>query len=145
VSALSDALRKANVEQYSGREIARRAGDRVNQATINKYLAGQHGSPSEEVLRVFSEVLEIPMPKLRKLAGLPAGELGKYEPPSVADRLDRRQRRVLNELIHLLVDSDQDAADDDTESTTNITELSSRERMQTTQKKAARSKPRTDS
>jgi transcriptional regulator with XRE-family HTH domain len=111
VSALSRRLQEANVEGWSGREIARRSGDAINQATVNKYLNGGHPRvPSEEVLHVFSDVLGVPLTELRHLAGLPAGELGPYQPPQEANRLDERQRKALSELIRAIA-AGQETAD----------------------------------
>lgn len=78
MSALSDALNEANVDGWSARDIARRSGDRVHFGTVSNYLTGRHGRPSEDVLEVFSEVLNIPMPRLRQLAELPAGDQEPY-------------------------------------------------------------------
>lgn len=105
MSALSDALNEANVDQLSMREIARRSGDRVSHSALGKYFKPTHGRPGEDVLEVFSEVLHIPMPRLRQLADLPAGEGEAYEPPREANRLDRRQRRLVDELIKVLAES----------------------------------------
>ena len=117
MSALSDALVEANVEGWSAREIARRGGDRVSHSQLGKYLKPTHPRPGEDVLQVFSDVFRIPMPRLRQLAGLPAGDPVPYEPPAEANRLDSRQRRVVNELIRMLAetkagdgDVDRDAA-----------------------------------
>lgn len=105
MSALSDALNEANVENWSAREVARRGDDRIHFATIAKYLAGRHGRPSEDVLEVFSEVLNVPLPRLRELAELPAGDEQPYEPPREANRLDKRQRRLVDELIRMLAEA----------------------------------------
>lgn len=105
MSALSDALNEANVENWSAREIARRGGDRVHFATIATYLRGKHGRPGEEILQVFSEVLHVPMSRLRQLADLPSGDEQPYEPPPEANRLDRRQRKLVDELIRMLAES----------------------------------------
>lgn len=105
MSALSDALNEANVDQLSVREIARRGSDRVHHSALGKYFKPDHPRPSEEVLEVFSEVLRIPMPRLRQLASLPAGEGEAYEPPREANRLDRRQRRLVDELIRMLAEA----------------------------------------
>lgn len=113
MSALSDALNDANTEGWSSREIARRADDRIHFGTVAAYLGGRHGSPSEDVLSVFAEVLKVPMPKLRELAGLPAGEIGPYKAPREADRLDRRQRRLIDELIRALADTTTKAGEGD--------------------------------
>jgi hypothetical protein len=105
VSALSDALVEANVEGWSAREIARRGGERVSHSQIGKYLKPTHPRPGEDVLQVFSDVFRIPMPRLRQLAALPAGDAEPYEPPAEANRLDSRQRRVVNELIRMLAET----------------------------------------
>lgn len=147
MSALSDALNEANVEGWSAREIARRGDHRVQFGTVSDYLAGRHGRPGEDVLKVFSEVLSIPMPRLRELAGVAAGEREAWDPPAVADRLTRRQRRVIEELIHMLVDPTGEVGDDggDTAATKapgsgpdNVTPMKSASDMQTIQTEAAR-------
>lgn len=112
MSALSEALVAANVEDWSAREIARRGGDRVSHSQIGKYLKPTHPRHGEDVLQVFSEVLRIPMPKLRQLAGLPAGDPEPYLPPAEANRLDSRQRRVINELIRMLAETKAGDGDD---------------------------------
>jgi transcriptional regulator with XRE-family HTH domain len=122
VSSLSDALNEANVDAWSAREIARRGGDRVHHGTVAKYLNGSHGRPGEEVLQLFSEVLQMPMPVLRQLAGQAPGEPEPWTPPGVANRLDRRQRRVLDELIYMLAGSAaREEGDGDDRDTTPMT------------------------
>lgn len=139
MSALSDALNEANVEHWSNREIARRGGDRVHFGTIADYMAGRHGRPSEKVLQVLSDVLTIPMPRLRQLADLPAGEGDPYDPPDEANRLDKRQRKLVDELIRLLAETKGGDGDVERDAApTNVTELTPRQRMQKVQKKASR-------
>lgn len=146
MSALSDALNEANTEHWSVREIARRGGDRVHHSALGKYLKPTHGHPSEDVLEVFSDVLRIPMPRLRRLAGLPAGGETPYEPPREANRLDVRQRRLVTELIRMLAETkagdgdDQDAAPITGPEPTvpDVLEVQRRHREQQVQKKAAR-------
>lgn len=148
MSSLSDALNEANVEAWSAREIARRGGDRVHFGTVAKYLNGSHGRPGEEVLQLFSEVLKVPMPALRELAGQAPGEPEPWTPPDVANRLDRRQRRVLDELIYMLVapEAREDgehggntaATKDPGSGPDNVRPLTKREQMQQMQTEAAR-------
>lgn len=102
MSALSDALNEANFENWSAREIARRGGDRISHSQVNKYLKPVHPRPTERVLEVFSEVLGLPLPVLRDLAGLPTGDEEPYVAPLEANRLDRHQRDVVDELIRML-------------------------------------------
>lgn len=113
MSALSDALNEANTNKWSSRDIARRSEDRINHATVAKYLNGNHGSPTESVLVVFSEVFGLPLTRLRELAGLPAGERTAYQPPPEASRLDRRQRKAVDELIRLLAEATPEVGDGD--------------------------------
>ncbi len=105
VSALSDALNEANVDGLSARAIARLADDRVSHSQLGKYLKPDHPQPGDEVLSVFAEVLHLPITHLRGLAGQPTGELGAWVPPPEAHRLNRRQRRLLDELIRVLADA----------------------------------------
>lgn len=114
MTALSDLLADANVQGWSTREIARRAqknGHKLSQASANVYLAGRHGSPTEPVLAAFSDVLNIPIDKLRTAAGVPAGTGSPWTPPSEANRLDTRQRRALEELIRSMVASETSGED----------------------------------
>lgn len=118
MTALSELLREANVHGWSTREIARRAeknGHNLAQPTVSKYMGGRHGRPTEAVLAAFSDVLNIPIDKLRTAAGVPAGTGSPWTPPSEANRLDTRQRRALEELIRSMVTSEtmgEDRTDD---------------------------------
>lgn len=105
MSALSDALNKANVNGWSSREIARRAGDRVHHATISKFLNGKHSTnPGDDVLSAFAEVFPtLSLVELRRLAGRPAGEDEPYRPPAEAALLSARQRKAVDELIRSMV------------------------------------------
>lgn len=138
VSALSDALNQANVDQISAREIARRSGDRVSHSQLSKYLKPTHGRPGEDVLEVFSEVLNIPITRLRALAGLPAGDSAPYQPPREANRLDKRQRKVIDELIRMLAETKAGGEDGGDTAATKVTPIDKGARMRQMQKKAAR-------
>lgn len=118
MTALSELLAEANVQGWSTREIARRAqknDHKLSQASANVYLSGRHGTPTEPVLAAFSDVLNIPIDKLRRAAGVPTGADAPWTPPAEANRLDRRQRRALEELIRSMVTSEtlgEDQQDD---------------------------------
>lgn len=111
MSKLSDELGRANTEKWSGREIARRGGDVVHHSTISRWLKGGRGVPDEDTIEVFAKVLNIPRKRLRTLAGLPAGEEEPYRAPDIANRLDERQREVLDLLIHVLAREEEVKAD----------------------------------
>lgn len=116
MTALSDLLHEANVQEWSSREIARRAeknGHKLSYASASVYLGGRHGVPTEAVLAAFSDVLNIPIDKLRTAAGLPAGADSPWTPPTEANRLDLRQRRALEELIRSMVTSETIGEDQD--------------------------------
>jgi len=108
MSALSDLLSAANAGKLSARSIARAAQDRgftLNHDTAARYLRGDHGRPDEPTLNAFSEVLGVPMQKLRVAADLPAEETAPYNPPPEASRLNRRQRKAVDEIIRAMVDA----------------------------------------
>lgn len=108
MSALSEALNRANVHDWSSREIARRMGDRISYATVANYLRGKHAArPSDDVLQAFAEVFPgLTLPELRRLAGSPMGEGAPYEPPAEANRLTGRQRRAVDEIIRAIVQAE---------------------------------------
>lgn len=116
MTALSELLDSSNTNRWSTREIARRAqksGHKLSQPTVSVYIGGRHGVPSEEVLAAFSDVLNIPIDKLRRAAGVPAGAGTPWAPPVEANRLDVRQRRALEELIRSMVASESTGEDRD--------------------------------
>lgn len=106
MSALSDALNAANVNDWSAREISRRTGGRLSHSVVADYLNGRQAKrPKEYVLQALSEVFpSLTVQQLRELAGYQAGEQEPYEPPEEAHRLDTRQRRAVDELIRLLAE-----------------------------------------
>jgi len=108
MSALSDLLVSHIPDGWSWRRVGREAesrGHAMSSATTSKYLGGRHGVPSESVLLAFSDVLAIPIEKLREAARVPVGEEPPYVPPAEANRLDRRQRAAVDELIRSIVDA----------------------------------------
>ncbi|TDP76305.1 hypothetical protein DEU31_3012 [Brachybacterium sp. AG952] len=123
MTALSDLLTQSNANGWSTREIARQAEKKQHQLaqpTVSKYMSGRHGTPTEPVLEAFSDVLNIPIHKLRAAAGVPTGDGEPWAPPAEANRLDRRQRLALEELIRSMVASEtsgEDRTDDDQDAT----------------------------
>ena len=107
MSALSDLLTRANTAGMSARAIARQArqaGFRINHDTAARYLRGDHGRPDEETLRAFAGVLPVTLTELRAAAQLPAQETEPYQPPAEASRLNRRQRRAVDEIIRAMLE-----------------------------------------
>jgi transcriptional regulator with XRE-family HTH domain len=106
MTALSDLLRASNTGNLSARTIARNAqelGFSLNHDTAARYLRGNHGNPDESTLLALSKVLKIPMTKLRTAAALPSEETEPYRPPAEASRLNRRQRRAVDEVIRAML------------------------------------------
>lgn len=121
MTVLSELLHQSNVQGWSNREISVRAeknGHKLSRASVDVYMGGRHGVPTEPVLAAFSDVLNIPIDKLRHAAGVPIGAGAPWTPPSEANRLDLRQRRALDELIRSMVASEtlgEDQEHDDQE------------------------------
>jgi len=107
MSALSDLLNRSNTDGLSARAMARQARDagfRINHDTAARYLRGDHGRPDEETLRAFAGVLPVTLSELRAAAQLPARETEPYQPPAEASRLNRRQRRAVDEIIRAMLE-----------------------------------------
>lgn len=149
MSALSDALNAANVNDWSAREIARRSGDKVSHSVVADYLNGRGAKrPKDYVLAAFAEVFPtLTLPRLRELAGLPAGESEPWAPPDEVHRLSNRQRRAVEEIIRLLADSSGgEHGGRDAAAMNEVEDLASRRRnrrkeMQEITKKSARRDP----
>ena len=107
MSALSDLLTKANTAGLSARSLARNAqaaGFTLNHDTAARYLRGDHGRPDEATLLALSKVLRVPLSRLRTAASLPAEETEPYRPPAESSRLNRRQRRAVDEIIRAMLE-----------------------------------------
>jgi transcriptional regulator with XRE-family HTH domain len=116
VSALSDLLTEVNDGRYSARALARRAQERghtLNHDTAARYLRGSHGRPDEATLRALADALGVPLGRLRTAAGLSAELTAPYTPPPEASRLNRRQRRAVDEIIRAMLDTDRAGVSDD--------------------------------
>ena len=107
MSALSELLRDANTAGLSARAVARSAqthGHTMNHDTAARYLRGAHGTPDEETLLALADVFGVALSDLRTAAGLPAEVTEPYRPPVEASRLNRRQRRAVDEIIRSMLD-----------------------------------------
>jgi hypothetical protein len=108
MTALSDLIVASNKSGASARALSRRAqdmGHSLNHDTAARYLRGDHGVPDEATLVAFSDVLNIPLRRLRSAANLPSETTAPYVPPPEASRLSRRQRRALDEIIRAMLES----------------------------------------
>ncbi len=116
MSALSDLLAEANAGQMSARSLARAAqsaGYSLNHDTAARYLRGDHGKPDEATLVALSKVLRVPLSRLRTAAALPAEETEPYRPPAESSRLNRRQRRAIDEIIRSMLEARPATATDE--------------------------------
>jgi transcriptional regulator with XRE-family HTH domain len=112
MSALSELLTASNKANLSARSVARAAQDAgytLNHDTAARYLRGDHGRPDEITLIALADVFGIPLAKLRRAAELPSGHAGDYIPPLEANRLNRRQRRAVDEIIRAMLEPTVDA------------------------------------
>ncbi|HEX8093331.1 hypothetical protein [Jatrophihabitans sp.] len=133
MSALSELLRAENSKALSARAIsqaARELGFTLNHDTAARYLRGEHGTPDESTLQAFATVLGVSLAKLRRAASLPADVTEPYRPPAEADRLSRRQRRAVDEVIRAMLQPPPASQP--------VTDLDSRRGRQPTRGKAAR-------
>jgi transcriptional regulator with XRE-family HTH domain len=106
MTALSELLQASNTTGLSARTIARTArelGFSLNHDTAARYLRGNHGTPDESTLQALSKVLKVPMTKLRTAAALPNEVTEPYRPPAESSRLNRRQRRAVDEVIRAML------------------------------------------
>jgi len=106
MTALSELLQASNTANLSARTIARSAqelGFSLNHDTAARYLRGNHGTPDESTLQALSKVLKVPMTKLRTAAALPDEVTEPYRPPAESSRLNRRQRRAVDEVIRAML------------------------------------------
>jgi hypothetical protein len=94
------------------------AGTPLSRDTFWRYLNGRHGTPDEETLRALHNVFpKLTIRQLREASGLPGEDLGPWEPPRGSERLTRRQREVLTELVRLMIAPGAADAGDDPPST----------------------------
>ena len=136
MSALSELLQAENSKGLSARAIsqtARELGFTLNHDTAARYLRGEHGTPDESTLQAFATVLGVSLGKLRRAASLPADVTEPYRPPAEADRLSRRQRRAVDEVIRAMLQPPPASQP--------VTDLDTRRGRQPTRGKAARRGP----
>jgi hypothetical protein len=104
MSDLSDLLGAHRPGNTSNRQIALKTG--LAPATVDKCMNGRHGIVEEPTLHALSDYFHIPIEKLRMAANVPAGEGQPWTPPPEADRLNRRQRDAIDEMIRSIVAAD---------------------------------------
>lgn len=139
MTALSELLQASNTTNLSARTIARTArefGFSLNHDTAARYLRGNHGTPDESTLQALSKVLKIPMTKLRTAAALPNEVTEPYRPPAEANRLNRRQRRAVDEVIRAMLQTTTGTTGSE------VTELDGKRAKKATSKTAPKAAPK---
>lgn len=113
MSGLSDYLAAHIPAGWSRRDVVRAVGDALDQATVYRYLKGDHtASPPERVLQAFAQALPTTtIVELREAAGLAAGESEPWTLPPEAQRLSRAQRAVIEQLIRVFLSPQESGQD----------------------------------
>lgn len=87
--------------------IVRRAevkGHDVDRSTFARAFKGDHAKrPQDATLRAFADGLGIDVNELRRICDMPEGESGPYKGPDESARLNRDQRKALDQLIKTIV------------------------------------------
>lgn len=110
MTTLSDALKKANTNQYSARrisELATAQGYKVDNSTVAKYLRGEHPNPPKrKTLQALAAALGVDIAVFEKAAAL-APSLTPFELPAEAAALDEDERRAVLNLVKVMVRNKQ--------------------------------------
>lgn len=88
------------------RAAAGRANNKVSAETIRLIAIGRHsGNLGDETVDALSLALDVPRSQiLAALNRTQVAELGPWNPPSVANRMTRRQRKAVEQLITAMVE-----------------------------------------
>lgn len=110
MTTLSDALKKANTNQYSARrisELATAQGYKVDNSTVAKYLRGEHPNPPKrKTLQALAAALGADIAVFEKAADM-APSLTPFELPAEAAALDEDERRAVLNLVKVMVRNKQ--------------------------------------
>lgn len=87
----------------SSRQVAERSNGDISPAAVANYRRGIHSAaPTDRILRGLSLALGIPLRQLQRAAGVKES-VGQWAPPPEAHQLDRKQRRMVEAMIKMLV------------------------------------------
>jgi hypothetical protein len=101
-SLIAGAMRE---KEWSDRRVAGESTGLVSHETVRKIRVGLHsGNLDEDTVNGLSLALNIPRSQILGAIGRTVvAELGSWNPPSVANRMTRRQRRAVEQLITAMV------------------------------------------
>lgn len=111
MSELSKLLNQLNTNAWSSREIQRRAekaGHRLSYVTAAKYLKGNHGMPTQDVITAFAEVFGVSPNIIRDAAGLPPLGDEPFVLGPEASRLNAQQREAIRQVVAAMLDDAPD-------------------------------------
>jgi transcriptional regulator with XRE-family HTH domain len=106
VSGLSDYLNSLNRDGWSLRRISQETekhGHKIDHTTVRKYLRGEHGAPSAEVLLAFALAFDVPVNELRAAADRPALN-EPFDLGPEAARLTGPQREAIRHVVRVMLD-----------------------------------------
>lgn len=83
------------------RRLAEKAG--IDHVTATRTVYGDR-EPGEVVIQAIAKALEIDMKTAYRLMGRPASYVEPWNPPALSARLDKEQRRALEDLIYVMVE-----------------------------------------
>lgn len=93
------------------RDFARKSGLSVE--TIRKTVYGLR-TPTPDTAKTIARTLGVPLTRVNEWIGFPNADVDvPYDPPAEATRLDRRQRKALDELIRSMVTTTKAGGDHD--------------------------------
>lgn len=106
MTTLSEAIKKANRENFTARKIsvlAEKKGHKVDNSTVAKYLRGEHPNPPKrKTLEAIAAALSVDIAVFEKAAAL-AESKRPFTLPAEAAALDESERRVITELVKVMV------------------------------------------
>jgi hypothetical protein len=75
----------------------------LDHVTVTRVIFGDKPA-SERVVQALAGALEVDMKTAYRLMGNPVGHVEPWTPPAASARLDKEQRRVLEDLIYVMVE-----------------------------------------
>ena len=113
MSGLSDYLQRLNKDSWSLRRIsqeAERHGHQVNYTTVRKYLNGEHGAPSAEVLAALAAAFRVDVNDMRDAASRPGvGE--PFQLGAESARLTASQRDAVRHVVRVMLEHGDELED----------------------------------